>query len=656
LSFALANEAWVIAQVMASTLQPAPAVDLEAWACEHVVFGSESPVPGRYDPKRFPYFSRILEVLGPEHPARVVTLMKSAQIGGTVLAQIFVGGSSDLDPSPILYVHPTEGNAGRWAKTKWRPFVRGTAPLRELFPMGSSRDQSSSTLFYERRDGRGFLQVSGANSEASLSMISMPRQVQDDLSKWELNNAGDPETQADSRSKAFEHAKILKIGTPLIEDSCRITKSFMRSTQEHFHLPCPGCGHFHPLEWENMLGRLDEMDPAAASFLCPACTFVIQQRHRHDMLGGGRWVAHNPGAAEPGFHLWAAYSPLESFSRIAVAWFAAKGDPAREQAFLNDTAGLPFKAVGEAPPWEGLRDRAEASSRARGIVPLGGLLLTMGLDCQDDRVEWQLVAWGPDYHRYVVDYGVVEGSITETTTRAKLDRLMERRWLDFQRQPRDIDMAAIDGNAWTEEVLDWVKRQPESVVMMVRGARSDQAPPLQRVKIERTRDGKVRKYGRRFYNVGASQMKLALYKNLQKADPLQRGYVDLPRGLDDQYFRQLTAEKRVGKRRPDGFVQFLWVKAAGERNEALDTMIYAEAAAVRIGWRSHDEAAWERLRGQLEAPVAAPQLDLEDMLATAPARPEPAAREPAEQSRPPAAVTPPPAAPSSWLERRQRWL
>jgi phage terminase large subunit GpA-like protein len=282
---------------------------------------------------------------------------------------------------------------------------------------------------------------------------------------------------------------------------------------------------------------------------------------------------------------------------------------------VNDTAGLPFKAVGEAPPWEGLRDRAEASDRPRGVVPMGGLLLTMGLDCQDDRVEWQLVAWGPDYHRYVVDYGVVEGCIIEHETRQRLNGLVARKWLDFQRQPRPIDMSGIDGNAWTEEVLDWVKGQPESRVMMVRGARSDQAPPLARVKIERTRDGKVRKYGRRFYNVGASQMKLALYKNLSKTDPLQRGFVDLPRGLDDEYFRQLTAEKRVGKRRPDGFVQHLWVKAAGERNEALDTMIYAEAAAVRIGWRSHDERAWDRLRGQLEAPPSAPQLDLEDMLA-----------------------------------------
>jgi hypothetical protein len=51
----------------------------------------------------------------------------------------------------------------------------------------------------------GALLISGANSEASTSMVSIEKQVQDDLAKWE----GD-EGQADSRSASREFAKILK--------------------------------------------------------------------------------------------------------------------------------------------------------------------------------------------------------------------------------------------------------------------------------------------------------------------------------------------------------------------------------------------------------------------------------------------------------------
>ena len=47
--------------------------------------------------------------------------------------------------------------------------------------------------------------------------------VEDDLSKWEPNAAGDPETQADNRARAIEFAKILKISTPLVLPGCKIT-------------------------------------------------------------------------------------------------------------------------------------------------------------------------------------------------------------------------------------------------------------------------------------------------------------------------------------------------------------------------------------------------------------------------------------------------
>src|SRR4029077_20400566 len=46
--------------------------------------------------------------------------------------------------------------------------------------------------------------------------ITVDRQVQDDLAKWEMTPAGDPESQADNRSRAIEFAKIFKVSTPLV--------------------------------------------------------------------------------------------------------------------------------------------------------------------------------------------------------------------------------------------------------------------------------------------------------------------------------------------------------------------------------------------------------------------------------------------------------
>lgn len=641
----LANPHREVAVVIAQAIAPPPPVDFNRWAVENVRFGAESPFPGPYNPDLFPYFSRPLEVLGPDHPTRVVVWQKSAQIGGTVLGQIFLGGSLDLDPCQFLYVHPTTDNAIRWVKTKWRAMIRQTTALKRLFPDSTSRDGTNSTLYQERADGRGSLLVSGGNSEASLSMISVARQIQDDLSKWEMNNAGDPEGQADSRSKAFEWAKIFKIGTPLIKGSCRISRNYTLSTQEHYHVPCPHCDHYHPLDWQNFLANIVEDDPESAFFTCPQCGGVIENHHLREMNRRGRWVADNPTASVVGFYIWAAYSPLESWKRIREAWLRAKGDPKSEQTFLNDTVGLPYEAAGESPPWEEIKQRSDKDGHKRGVIPAGALLLTYGFDCQSDRVECHVRGYGRDLKAYTVDYFVIDGHISETETMAKLDGLMHRLWPDSFGNKRPIDQAAIDGNAWTEEVFTWVRRHPASKLMMVRGISADQAPFLARVRRERTHKGDLKKYVKRFYNVGVSPLKMSLYKNLAKTDPLLRGFNAFPQGMEDDFYQQLCSERRTPTRKRDGSTEYHWTKEATQRNEVLDTAIYADAAAIRLGWRLMTDEQWDRLSALLEVAPPEQQADLEDLM-QAPVSPAEAARKPDE------------AATDGWLARNRdrKWL
>ncbi len=161
-----------------------------------------------------------------------------------------------------------------------------------LFPE-KSREGGNSVLYKERADGLGAILISGANSPASLSQVTVPRQVQDDLAKWELNSAGDPEVQADSRSRAITFAKIFKISTPLVMPGCRITKSYEAGSQERLFVPCPHCEHMQTLDWDNMLANLDPEEPGRAFFTCQACEDPIEEHHR----GGdaeARRVARRP--------------------------------------------------------------------------------------------------------------------------------------------------------------------------------------------------------------------------------------------------------------------------------------------------------------------------------------------------------------------------
>ena len=641
----LANAERARHRIVAETIAPPPPVDYLAWAKENIVFsGRLTDFPGPYNEELFPFFSEVLRAFSPDDPCRTVTLRKSAQVGGTVLANIFTLGSMHMDPGDFLYVHPTEDNASRWSKQKLRPLLLETKALAPLFPE-RSRDGGSSILYKERSDGRGAIQISGANSPASLSMISMKRQVQDDLAKWEINSAGDPEGQADSRSEAYEFAKLFKNSTPLIMPGCRITRNYMAGTRETYHVPCPHCGAMQPLEWENMRDGLDEDHPEKACFWCIKCGAAIEQHHRAAIVRRGVWIAKHPERAREhrSFYIWAAYGPLQSWERIARRWFnlqrggrdGEQGDTreakAAEQVFFNDTLGIAYEVTGKSVPWEVLRDRAEETGFRRGTVPQGAYKLTLGIDVQQDRVEWLLIGWGRNRSRFVIDVGVIDGAnaapgeascgghISEPDVRAALDRLVEREWLDVHGNRRRVDLTAIDANAWTDDVLAWAGRHPVSRVIAVRGVGQESAPLFWQVKYEKNRKGRPRKIGLRFYNFNASMLKARLYLYLSKADPEQTGFVHFAAGLGDDFFQQLTAEHRVAKTTKNGFTVYGWEKKPGARNEALDMMNQAETAANRLGVQYMGDEDWDALAADIDKGPGQTQLDLEDRL-VAPAR------------------------------------
>lgn len=619
----LASAEYLALQAMGAAWTPPPPVDYVKWAEENIVFSAaESQFPGPFNFERFPYLREILKALSPDDPCRFVTVKGSAQIGKTVLGNVFVGGSMEMTAGLFLCVHPTEDNASRWSKLKLKQMLRGTASLRRLFPE-KSRDGGDSVLFKERTDGLMQLLISGANSPASLSQITAFRQVQDDLSKWEANAAGDPEHQSDDRSRAVEFAKIAKLSTPLVEPGCRITKNFKAGSQELPFVPCPHCQHMQVLEWANMLAHLDPTKPEDAHFVCTGadCGGIIEEHHRPQMLAGLEWRAQNEAAKREhrSFWIWSAYSYLQSFERIAREWLKAKGDTEAERTFLNDTAGEAFETQGEAPPWEKLRDRAATSHYAKGEIPPGALINALGIDCQGDRVEWQFVSFGRDFRRYVVDYGVIAGHITDAICQERLDALLIQTWPNAFGRRAGLDIAAIDGNAYTEDVWGWAKRHPRSKLIMVRGHPSDNAPRLARVRRERNeKTGKLLRYASRFYNFGQSIMKIGLYRDMEKDDPLARGFVAFPRGLEDEYFRQLTAERRTPVKK-HGFVRYIWTKDPTQANEALDNHLQAEAAAIKYGIRGLPDAIWDRLEAERETPPAPGQGDLEDLMGTSPA-------------------------------------
>ena len=99
--------------------------------------------------------------------------------------------------------------------------------------------------------------------------------------------------------------------------------------------------------------------------------------------------------------------------------------------------------------------------------------------------------------------------------------------------------------------------------------------------------GQVLKKGVKLWQYGADTAKGALYARLKVEEP-GRSYVHLPSGLPDEFFDQLTAERRV-TRYLRGHPRVEWMLEKGRRNEALDCAGMAHAAfeyagGSRINW------------------------------------------------------------------------
>ena len=241
-------------------------------------------------------------------PCRYVTLVASAQCGKTTLAEIFALGSVTMGRGLTLVAHPTIDNALRWSKLKLQPRMRTTPAAQERFPQ-RSREASDSLLFKMRADGLASILITGANSPASLSQITVNFQGQDDLAKWELNSAGDPETQGDNRSRAVEFAKVLKLSTPLVLPGCKITKDFEAGSREDGVRSVSGMrSHAAAASgttcWRRSTPRIRRTRTSPASRAAR-----IEEHHRPQMLAGFEWRAKNPAAMREhrSFYIWSAY-------------------------------------------------------------------------------------------------------------------------------------------------------------------------------------------------------------------------------------------------------------------------------------------------------------------------------------------------------------
>ena len=228
----------VVAGAISAAITPPPPPDITRWCEENIVFDERSPMPGPFRIDRFPFLREIHEVLSPEHAAREVTVRGSAQWGKTVsIINPVVGAWHAYGPVDSLVVHPTSSSATEWVDNKWLPMRRQAPSLIEVFGDGRSGDHKDAKFNQETLARNGSLKIASAGSPDDLAGTTRRLVVMDDVAKFEMTAKGDPEALAESRASGFEDAKLLRVSTPQVKGTCRVSRAFERSDQRNFYLP-----------------------------------------------------------------------------------------------------------------------------------------------------------------------------------------------------------------------------------------------------------------------------------------------------------------------------------------------------------------------------------------------------------------------------------
>jgi phage terminase large subunit GpA-like protein len=603
-----------ILQAWRDGMMPEPALLVSEWADKHRILGSRgSAEPGPWRTARTPYLREIMDALSPSHPARRVVFMKGAQVGGTECGNNWIGYVIHHAPGPMLAVQPTTELAKRFSDQRIDPLVEDTPAIRERVAPARSRDSGNRQLSKEFPGGQ--LVMTGANSAVGLRSMSARFLFLDEIDAYpgDVEGEGDPIALAEARARTFGwRRKVFLVSTPTIAGLSRIEREYLATDQRRYFVPCPHCGHMQHLRFERLVW--DEGQPETARYLCEACNAPIGEQHKAAMLAAGEWrptaTATDPHAI--GFHISALYSPpgWMPWSEIARLWIAAQGDDRAIKTFKNTVLGETWQESGEAPDWQRLYDRREHWEP--GTVPMGGLLLTAGVDVQRDRLEASIWAWGQDRQSWLIEHRVIAGNPFEAAVWEELRLLLDDTWQHASGHRLPIAMAAIDSGdgMTTAEVYAFVRRMGSGRAIAVKGQDGLRAAIGQPAATEVKRNGR-KVGGLKVWPVGSSFLKGETYGWLKLARPTEEsgnpfppGYVHLPvHAAGEEFCRQLTAEQLVARVGRNGFRRLEWVKTR-ERNEALDCRVYARAAAAALGMDGWGEGRWARMADALLLPAA----------------------------------------------------
>jgi phage terminase large subunit GpA-like protein len=624
-----ADASTVILQAAVQAMLPDAELRLDEWSEAHVIIPKGGAFEGPYRLSHTPYARRILQALSPTSAASIVAARVASQMLKTQVAINACLGWMAEAPANILALEPTTGLSKRLSARigksigVCRRLDGKVAPPR-------SRDKRN-TIDTKEFDG-GTLYVTTAGSDANLAEIAARYLFCDEVNRegWRSGDEGNRIAMALARLTTYEGiSKAYIVSSPTIVGSSEIDDWFERGTQEHYHVPCPHCGHLHELVRGNFRYDWDteRQIVRSAYFVCPECGGCIEEHDKSTMLpdealgGQARWVAYAEGDGETlSFTLSSYYAPLGSITwrrlakELALALEAKeRGDDTLLMVYENTREGVSHNPGEVTSTAKDLQTRANAEGVPPRIVPDRALVLTMFTDTQDNRLEVTTQAWAPGLETWTVDHRILWGSPADPPDQPgsvwqQLEEVMATPYAHASGSLIYASAFGIDsGGHHTQDVYNFGARQTRRTFLVTKGANVRNRPIIASKPSVQDIDwqGKRVEEGVRLWTIGTDTAKDHIFNRLKMAQG--PGALHWFAGLDLEAYEQLLIEKPV-VRWSKGRKIREYVKPNGARNEFLDCLTGNLAMAHHLGLHRWGPPDWAQLRANLIPKGATPDL------------------------------------------------
>lgn len=559
-----------------ATLKPPPELTLSQWADRYRMLSAESSAePGRWHTDKAPYQREIMDAIGDAHIRRVV-IMCAAQLGKTELLLNILGYFMAYAPAPILVMQPTLDMGQTFSKDRLAPMIRDTPVLRGLVDVKSR--YAGNTILKKNFPG-GHITIVGANSATGLASRPIKVLLADEVDRYpgSAGTEGDPLSLAQKRQTTFWDKKTVMVSTPVIKGHSRIETEYNQSTREEWNVPCPECGHYQPFVWANLIFDPDDLQKEIV-YKCERCGCVANEYRWKQQSQQGRFVAENPGAETRGFHLNTLASTFCGWKEIVQKFIVAKeqldqGNPEGMKVWVNTELGETWEERGEQVEDTELFNRREIYD---AVVPEEVLVLTAGVDVQDDRFEVEIVGWGVGKESWGIRYQKIYGDMLKEQVWEDLDAFLQTVWCKKDGTALRIISCCIDSvGHHTDQVYRFTKERYERGVWAIKGKGGAEVPYIRNP----TTNNRVKTP---LFIIGVDAGKVLLYQRLRH-NTKGPNYCHFPAneeaGYDETYFKGLTSEKMVVRFRKGRSVTVWELKDSKyKRNEPLDLRNYATAA------------------------------------------------------------------------------